>query len=276
MAAAVPETTVVQSRFLTLSNELLLQTLRHCLVFDKPITALLHSVYKARLVRLASINKRLYELAMDVYWKENEFTAGPLPTNIQDGNHTRSSYSFKYPGPPMASLVRKLTIHLRFSSDITTKCRFRGLDDLFKPGGDWLFVVPRRWKPVSFTGRGVDLDSKFFLHQVTPVSDPTRWQQFFHLQELKIIITLEEADKEQTCFMAANGGWRGERWYGLSLEQCREDAEKRLAGTCTNVDAKKTVFEVRGMKCSGDDGAAMCGGACARVLEQTLQNMVQN
>jgi hypothetical protein len=110
---------------------------------------------------------------------------------------------------------------------------------------------------------------------VTPVSDPTRWQQYFHLQELKIVITLEEAGKEQTCFMAVHGSLRNGRWHGLSLEQCQKDAEKRLAGTFTNVDAKKTVFEIRGMKCSSNDGAAMCGGACVRILEQTLQNMVQ-
>lgn len=275
MATEVSQTTIVQSRLLDLSNELLMQILGYCLVFDKPITSMMHSVYMARLIRLASINKRLYDLAMDVYWKENEFVIGLSKTNTLLFNPRRAMYSFKYPSPPVASLIRNLTVDLRFQPELYNGDP-RYLQDIFKPDGDWLFVVPDRWKPPQFAltlGKCKEGDTR--VPEGTPAQDPVRWQQYFHPQVLKIIITLGNDGEDEACFMAEGIFSYSGRWRGLSLEQRKKDAEKRLAGTSCNVDAKKTVFEVRGMECSGGDGSGICGGSCAKIIQETLQGMVR-
>lgn len=274
MSAEMTQTNIVPSQFLALSNELLMQILGYCLVFDKPITALMHSVYMARLIRLASINKRLYDLAMDVYWKENEFVIGLSKTNTLLFNPRRAMYSFKYPSPPVASLVRNLTVDLRFQPELYNGDP-RYLQDIFKLDGDWLFLVPNRWKPSQIPltlGKCTSDDTR--IPEGTPASDPVRWQQYFHPQVLKIIVTLENDGKDETCFMARDRYSSG-RWCGLTLKQRRKDAKKGLRGTSCNVDAKKIVVEVRGMECSGGDGSGICGGSCAKIIQETLQRMLR-
>ena len=171
--------------------------------------------------------------------------------------------------------MRSLTVDLRFQPEVYDG-NVRHFHDIFEPNGDWLFIVPDRWKPPQFAltlGNCTSDDTR--IPQGTPAQDPVRWQQYFHPQVLKIIVTLENEGKDETCFMVGGSLSCLGRWRGFSHEQCKKDAEKRLAGTSCNVDAKKTVFEVRGMECSGGDRSGIFGGACAKIIQETLQSMAR-